>query len=127
MEITINSASLSAAELIRGLEELPLWPSPDIRLEIRRSDQIFRAMDPTVAAAVIAGAAAVLGQVVKCIGELAKAKRNTITIEVPGLRLTIPPDASPEKLSGVITALKDNVTSREQPLIPPIDRDVRQK
>lgn len=108
MEIVVTSKQLKPDDLISRLENTPEWKPRDVKLILRKKDQAFRTLDPTVVVAIVSGVSAGLGALVTGALDIAKQAKSRVIVvqDKEGRRLEIPSDCPKEKIGELLEIIR---------------------
>lgn len=106
--ITITSKRTKAVELKALLEQNLPPDRAEIALEVRKREQVFRGLDPTILVAIVGAAGAGLGAIITGLLQIAKQMSSRlITIQSKdGSKLVVPVGISKEELEMLIENVK---------------------
>jgi hypothetical protein len=106
MEIILKSRQIPNDDLIQKLEAANLGKE-DVHLLLRKRDQSFRSLDPTVVIAIVTAASTALGALITGMLNIAKeSKSQSIVVQDKhGHRIEFPANCSKEKTEEIICLL----------------------
>jgi hypothetical protein len=110
LEIELAGYGITSNELKTILEnKIPLDNSNDIVLEVRRREDGYRSIDPTILVAIIGGAGAALGTFISGLLKISEIRKGhkIIIQDKNGARLEVPADTPIEKIYELIKLLKN--------------------
>jgi hypothetical protein len=108
MEISLISQRLRADDLITELEVDPVWPPDVVRLELRKKEQPFRVLEPTIAVAVVTSAGAGLVALITGVFQIARRSNNGVVViqDRHGRRVEAPASVSRQRLEELVEVVK---------------------
>ena len=107
MEIILKSKQIPNDDFIERLEKADLGEQ-GIELVLRKQDQSFRGLDPTIVIAIVTAASTALGALLTGVLSIAKeSKSQTIVVQdKQGHRIEFPANCSKKQIEEIIQLLK---------------------